>query len=248
MGDSGTLTPAWTATDATSGVASTTATLDGKAIASGTSVTLYELTLGQHTLVVTSTDNAGNVTTTTVTFTVGTSFDDIEALINAFVADGTMSAKTAASLKDRLFRAEQAAQARVARSGRSATCSSSSTGSGTRSRATPATSWSAPSSSETPRRSSPRPRPRRTRRTASSDCPRDTGPARTEECGQGLRAWCAQPSSGSTVGASGSTRARPLPARPHPRLRRGSHSAQLLADQLVPSGDISFEAAPGAAR
>ncbi|NHC14961.1 family 16 glycoside hydrolase [Motilibacter deserti] len=109
-GDSGTLTPSWTATDATSGLSgSVTATLDGKAIASGSTVTLYELALGEHTLVVTAKDNAGNTTTRTVTFTVGTSFADIKALIAQFNADGTISAKTVASLRDRLDKAEQAA-------------------------------------------------------------------------------------------------------------------------------------------
>ncbi|NHC46244.1 ThuA domain-containing protein [Motilibacter aurantiacus] len=108
-GDSTSATVAWTASDATSGVASTTATLDGKAIASGTTVTFHELALGEHTLVVTSTDNAGNVTAHTVTFTVTTSLADIDALIGQFVEDGTISAKTAANLRERLVKAVLAA-------------------------------------------------------------------------------------------------------------------------------------------
>jgi hypothetical protein len=76
------------ATDATSGVASTTATLDGQPVATGaSSVALYRLSLGEHTLAVTSTDAAGNTGTSTVPFTTDTSFEDMRALIADLVSN-----------------------------------------------------------------------------------------------------------------------------------------------------------------
>jgi cytochrome c len=110
-GDSRTLTLDWDALDATSGVASTSATLDGAAVAAHSEVVLSELALGHHVLVVTSTDEAGNVAEETVTFTVTTSFADVDALIGRLQDDGTISVKTEATLRDRLGKAEQAAAA-----------------------------------------------------------------------------------------------------------------------------------------
>jgi cytochrome c len=109
VGHSEQVTVGWTAADAVSGVASTSATLDGAAIASGTELDLYELALGEHTLVVTSTDNAGNVTTETVVFDVTTSLADLAAFIVRFNEDGTISAKTRANLEYTLDKAIQAA-------------------------------------------------------------------------------------------------------------------------------------------
>ena len=80
-GDSLTRTLVLGASDATSGVASTTATLDGRPVASG-ALKLYQLPLGEHALVITSTDAAGNTGTRTLTFTTDTSFADMRALID----------------------------------------------------------------------------------------------------------------------------------------------------------------------
>ncbi|HWC96333.1 MAG TPA: hypothetical protein VG456_06285, partial [Candidatus Sulfopaludibacter sp.] len=66
-----TLTLAYTATDAGSGVASTTPTLDGQAVANGQVINLLtQLALGPHVFQVTATDNLGNTGTSMVTFTV----------------------------------------------------------------------------------------------------------------------------------------------------------------------------------
>ena len=69
------------ATDATSGVASTAATLDGRPVAAGP-LPLHLLDLGGHTLAVTSKDVAGNTATRTVRFMTDTSFADMRALID----------------------------------------------------------------------------------------------------------------------------------------------------------------------
>jgi glucose/arabinose dehydrogenase/PKD repeat protein/type 1 glutamine amidotransferase len=108
VGSSASAVLSFQATDAHSGVASTTATLDGKPFTSGTAVEFYELDLGEHTLVVTSTDNAGNVATETVTFRVTTSLTDVHALVQRFNQDGTVSDKTTESLLYSLTRAIQA--------------------------------------------------------------------------------------------------------------------------------------------
>ncbi|NHC15853.1 beta strand repeat-containing protein, partial [Motilibacter deserti] len=110
-----TATVSFTATDAGSGVGSTTATLDGAAFTSGTTVSFANLSIGSHTLVVTSRDAAGNDSSTTVRFTVtavstGTTFATLQADMDAYVADGELSERVAASLEDRLSRAAAAAE------------------------------------------------------------------------------------------------------------------------------------------
>lgn len=68
----------WTATDADSGIASSTGTLDSTAVTNGQTFDLFFLSLGSHTLLVTATDNAGNTATASVTFTI---VADINSLI-----------------------------------------------------------------------------------------------------------------------------------------------------------------------
>ncbi|WP_405151774.1 PQQ-dependent sugar dehydrogenase [Sphaerisporangium sp. NBC_01403] len=100
-GDSASVTPVFSASDATSGVASVTATIDGKAVASGEPVALWKLALGEHTLTVTGKDKAGQTTKQTVTFEVTTSFTDLGALLDAFSAAGTVNSDSlAAQLKN----------------------------------------------------------------------------------------------------------------------------------------------------
>ncbi|MFU8875673.1 ThuA domain-containing protein [Micromonospora sp. SL4-19] len=109
-GDSGQPTVGWTATDAGSGVATTSATLDGTAIDVGT-LSLWTLPLGEHTLVVTAVDSAGNRTTETVRFQVTTSYDDLKQHINRFRGGGTISKGIATALLSQLdeAKAEEAA-------------------------------------------------------------------------------------------------------------------------------------------
>ena len=68
-----TITPVFTATDATSGVADLKGWIDGRRIASGDRIRLWRLGAGEHELVVTATDRAGHSTTRSVKFTVATS-------------------------------------------------------------------------------------------------------------------------------------------------------------------------------
>lgn len=68
----------WTATDADSGIASSTGTLDSTAVTNGQTFDLFFLNLGSHTLQVTATDNAGNTATASVTFSI---VADINSLI-----------------------------------------------------------------------------------------------------------------------------------------------------------------------
>lgn len=68
----------WTATDQGSGLASSTATLDGSIITNGQTVDLFLLSLGAHTLVVSAADKAGNTASASLTFTV---VADINSLI-----------------------------------------------------------------------------------------------------------------------------------------------------------------------
>ncbi len=107
-GDSLRVTPTFEATDAGSGIASVTATLDGTAVASGTPVDLYRLPLGAHTLTVTAKDKAGNATTKTVGFSTTTSYADVRALVNAFRQAGRLDQGRATALLATLRNAERA--------------------------------------------------------------------------------------------------------------------------------------------
>ncbi|OLF06820.1 hypothetical protein BLA60_30190 [Actinophytocola xinjiangensis] len=77
----------WTATDDGSGVGEVAATLDGQPVAKGATVALPGLALGEHTLVVRAPDTAGHVTERTITFTVGTSVTDLQAMLDRLQAD-----------------------------------------------------------------------------------------------------------------------------------------------------------------
>ncbi|TLW91182.1 carbohydrate-binding protein [Saccharomonospora piscinae] len=101
-GDSGDLTLGWEATDEGSGVESVEATLDGEAVENGAELPLHTLDLGEHQLVVTATDAAGNATEHTVTFTVTTSLGDIRALVERFADEDRVDARDARRLTLRL--------------------------------------------------------------------------------------------------------------------------------------------------
>ncbi|MGH3462651.1 MAG: ThuA domain-containing protein [Kribbellaceae bacterium] len=104
-GDSTDLTLGFAGTDATSGLQAVTAVLDGTPLPAG-ALALHMVPLGQHTLVVTGTDKAGNTATRTITFSVATSFADVARLIDRFVAEARLSPVVAAELKQELVRAE----------------------------------------------------------------------------------------------------------------------------------------------
>ncbi|MFB0514877.1 MAG: DUF2460 domain-containing protein [Candidatus Bathyarchaeia archaeon] len=71
-----------------SGVASVTATLDGKSVMSGDEIELYTLPLGPHTLVVTAVDNVGNSGTETVTFNLIATVGSLQDLVYMFFQSG----------------------------------------------------------------------------------------------------------------------------------------------------------------
>jgi endonuclease/exonuclease/phosphatase family metal-dependent hydrolase len=109
-GDSAQVAVGFSATDeGGTGVAAVTATLDGAPVEDGTALDLPWLPLGEHTLVVIATDNAGNVGELAVTFSVETSFADVDALLTRLVERDRLSPRVEAGLRDRLERAEAAA-------------------------------------------------------------------------------------------------------------------------------------------
>ncbi|MGG0239183.1 carbohydrate-binding protein [Bacillus rhizoplanae] len=84
--NSGDLTPQFTLTDNFSGVdnSKTTVTLDTHSYKIGTTIPLYTLPLGQHTLVISSSDLAGNKGSKTVQFQTVASIDSLKALVTRF--------------------------------------------------------------------------------------------------------------------------------------------------------------------
>ena len=86
LGDSGVLRPEAAAEDATSGVVATTLTVDGTPVTEA--LELWTLDLGEHTLVATATDAAGNTAETAVTFTTTTSLADVRALLGLLAERG----------------------------------------------------------------------------------------------------------------------------------------------------------------
>jgi regulation of enolase protein 1 (concanavalin A-like superfamily) len=107
-GDSQDLRISWQAVDPTSGVRTLTGELDGTGLASGSLLPLYTVPLGTHALTVTAVDNAGNRTTQTVTFGVGTSTRDIANLVDRFRAVGWLNQATQKSLQAQLTKVRQA--------------------------------------------------------------------------------------------------------------------------------------------
>ena len=104
-GDSQDLLISWQATDGASGIKKVAGTLDGAAFASGSLLALYEQSLGAHTLVVTATDNASNVTKTTVRYSTTTSFDDVSNLVDRFAATRRITSADSSALHKQLQKA-----------------------------------------------------------------------------------------------------------------------------------------------
>ncbi|MEU4769357.1 ThuA domain-containing protein [Actinosynnema sp. NPDC023794] len=88
----------WQGEDATSGVGSVTATLDGRPVASGTTIPMHALALGAHTLALTATDKAGNKRDVVVSFTVTTSLPDLQAMVDRFSAERRITSSVARGL------------------------------------------------------------------------------------------------------------------------------------------------------
>ncbi|HEY8340259.1 MAG TPA: hypothetical protein VIK95_10340, partial [Egibacteraceae bacterium] len=70
------------------------------------SVPLWQLDLGDHEIVVTARDRAGNPTTRSLSFTTTTSLADVRALLGRFAAEGRISAQARNVLEARLRVAE----------------------------------------------------------------------------------------------------------------------------------------------
>ncbi|MEH7502258.1 carbohydrate-binding protein [Neobacillus drentensis] len=99
------LTPQFALTDNFSGVdnSNTTVTLDTNSYKIGTTIPLYTLPLGQHTLVISSSDLAGNKGSKTVHFQTVASIDSLKALVTRFVDTKWIdNAGIANSLQDKL--------------------------------------------------------------------------------------------------------------------------------------------------
>ncbi|MFW7413412.1 PQQ-dependent sugar dehydrogenase [Demequina sp. SO4-18] len=86
-----------TAEDAVSGIDSTTFTLDGETVEPG-EIDVATLELGEHSLMATATDVAGNVSEDTVTFTVEATIADLEVHVDRVIADDDTARSEAAHL------------------------------------------------------------------------------------------------------------------------------------------------------
>ncbi|HMC71529.1 MAG TPA: Ig-like domain repeat protein, partial [Mycobacteriales bacterium] len=88
----------WTATDL-NGVRSTSGSVEGQTIsASGGTIDVDVLTAGVHTVTITSTDNAGNVTTKSITFTIHPTAAGLLNAVNDGVARGWITTSFGATL------------------------------------------------------------------------------------------------------------------------------------------------------
>ncbi|WP_203884744.1 PQQ-dependent sugar dehydrogenase [Planotetraspora kaengkrachanensis] len=109
-GDSASVTPVFSAADATSGVDTVTATIDGGQVVTGRPVALWRLTLGEHSLSVTTKDKAGRTTTKTVAFQVTTSFADVRTLLGDFREAGSVTILGSIVLRAQLDQADKDAR------------------------------------------------------------------------------------------------------------------------------------------
>ena len=101
----------WTAADATSGIQSVTATVDGAAVPGDQPLALWALSLGEHTLVVTAEDNAGHITISTLVFTTTTSLAELTELTERLADSGEVTAAGERKLTQRLAQAKKHADA-----------------------------------------------------------------------------------------------------------------------------------------
>jgi hypothetical protein len=96
------------ATDALSGLAGVTATLDGVAVANGQTIQLLTLALGTHIVEVFASDRAGNTSSTGIGFTSVATIDTLIDAVNIFVSAGQIDAAVGRSLLVKLQDAKQA--------------------------------------------------------------------------------------------------------------------------------------------
>ncbi|WP_113705234.1 ThuA domain-containing protein [Nonomuraea lactucae] len=108
-GDAQDLRITWQAVDSTSGVRGSSGTIDGSTLLNDAVLPLFTLNLAQHTVAVTASDNAGNVTTSTAKFTVVTSLADLQRLVDRFTATRWLSPQEQQQLTQELTRAAKAA-------------------------------------------------------------------------------------------------------------------------------------------
>jgi hypothetical protein len=94
VGQNVTLTYSATAADP---ISSVTATVDGKAWTSGTSINTETLAAGTHTIVFTATDVAGNVTTQAVTITVHATVAGLTTAVTYGLSSGKITSTTNAN-------------------------------------------------------------------------------------------------------------------------------------------------------
>ena len=124
-GDSRVLHIATSASDTESDISRFRVWLDGTRIHDGgdsfeVDLPLWELDLGAHTLEVVAVDAAGNRRTTILTFTVGTSIEDVWTNLDRFTAGGSVTSREATAVTRQLRLAERhldrgrTAQARTA--------------------------------------------------------------------------------------------------------------------------------------
>ena len=84
-------------------VATVVATLDGAPLDLAVPLELWRLDLGQHTVVVTATDPAGNSTTMTYRFYLKTSLRDMDIMLRNFEASGIVDPVDVVALRNTLF-------------------------------------------------------------------------------------------------------------------------------------------------
>lgn len=87
----------WTGTDATSGVRSVRAVLDGESVEPG-EWQMWTLSTGRHVLTVTATDAAGNASSQTVVFTVRATGKTVTRVVKTLAAGGEVGPKLATKL------------------------------------------------------------------------------------------------------------------------------------------------------
>jgi hypothetical protein len=80
----------WTLSDTVSGVASVSAKLDGTNVSKGQVVDLFFLDLGQHTLIVSAADNAGNQGIASLTFALEVTAQSLLGSIDRLLAMGAI--------------------------------------------------------------------------------------------------------------------------------------------------------------
>jgi hypothetical protein len=103
------ITLSWSATDP-NGVATVSASIEGQTISSsGGKIDVDVMTSGAHTVTITSSDRAGNVTTKTITFTIHAAPQGIINAINDGVARGWVTASFASTLVSQMQQVVKAA-------------------------------------------------------------------------------------------------------------------------------------------